>query len=368
MHHSLTINNNAPFSFEAFHQALGMELQLVFTSDFNQATYYYFTQKDSVTLFCLIDNRQGALELCMDALASYSDYRLFPYLADTLHHFVNGGRLMLSSENGDSQTVYERYNEDWMEESIGEEIALLKSVLSVAPRYYLTMPCQEYECVTLSLLQSVGVTLHSSTPRIYGYVQYLLQRSRLPQATEEEILQDQALNEQELEADVPQHRSIGRVKSWQTDGSETWESYAQEDVALLLQIGKEYQNGKSIDGVVLNDLGTLYQEGIGVEADGPTAAYWFREAIRQGDRLYAPSNLGDLYRKGAPHLPASLPMAFDAYHLSIDPYAAYRIGQAYEEGWTGIPDLEKAMEWYEKAAAQKHHLALKRLNREKDND
>ena len=61
-------------------------------------------------------------------------------------------------------------------------------------------------------------------------------------------------------------------------------------------------------------------------------------------------------------------MAFDAYHLSIDPYAAYRIGQAYEEGWTGIPDLEKAMEWYEKAAAQKHHLALKRLNREKDND
>ena len=184
MHHSLTINNNAPFSFEAFHQALGMELQLIFTSDFNQATYYYFTQKDSVTLFCLIDNRQGALELCMDALASYSDYRLFPYLADTLHHFVNGGRLMLSSENGDSQTVYECYNEDWIEESIGEEIALLKSVLSVAPRYYLTMPCQEYECVTLPLLQSVGVTLHSSTPRIYGYVQYLLQRSRLPQATE----------------------------------------------------------------------------------------------------------------------------------------------------------------------------------------
>ena len=88
MHHSLTINNNTPFSFEAFHKVLGIKLQLNFTADFNQATYYYFTQKDSVTLFCLVDNRQGTLELCMDALASYSDYRLFPYLADTLHHFL----------------------------------------------------------------------------------------------------------------------------------------------------------------------------------------------------------------------------------------------------------------------------------------
>ncbi len=363
MHHSLTINNNTPFSFEAFHKVLGIKLQLNFSADFNQATYYYFTQKDSVTLFCLVDNRQGTLELCMDALASYSDYRLFPYLADTLHHFVNGGRLVLSTEDGESRSVYEYYNEDWMEESIGEEIALLKSVLSVAPRYYLTMPCKEYECVTLPLLQSVGVTLHSATPRIYGYLQYLLQHNRLPQATEEEINEDQILNEQELEADVPQHHSIGRVKSWQTDGSITWESYAQEDVTLLLQIGKEYQNGKHTDGVVLNDIGTLYQEGIGVQADGAAAAYWFREAIRQGDHLYAPSNLGDLYRKGAPNLPQSLPLAFDAYQLSTDPYAAYRIGQAYEEGWIGTPDQKKAMEWYEKAAAQKHHLALKRLDR-----
>lgn len=364
MHHSLIINNNTPFSFEAFHQALGMELQLDFTADFNEATYYYFSQKNSVTLFCLTDHRQGVLELCLDALASYSDYRLFPYLADTLHHLVNGGRLILPTDDGDSKTVYEYYNEEWMEESIGEEIALLKSVLSVAPRYYLTIPCKVYECITLPLLQSVGVTLHSATPRIYGYLQYLLQHHRLPQATEEEISRDQALSEQELEADVPQHHSIGRVKSWQTDGSITWESYAQEDVTLLLQIGKEYQDGKNTDGVVLNDIGTLYQEGIGVEADGPTAAYWFREAIRQGDHLYAPSNLGDLYRKGAPNLPVSLPMALDAYQLSIDPYATYRIGQAYEEGWTGSPDLKKAMEWYEKAAAQKHHLALKRLNRE----
>lgn len=365
MHHSLTFDKKTPFSFPAFLESLGMELQLVFTSDFNEDTYYYFMQPDSVTLFCLIDSPKGTLELCMDAMASYSDYKLFPYLADTLHHFLHGTRLQITADDGTSRSVYDCYNEEWIEESIGEEIALLKSILSVAPRYYLTIPRKEYECVTLPLLHSVGVTLQSSTPRIYGYVQYLLQHHRLPSATEEEIRQDQILNEQELEADVPQHHSIGRVKSWQTDGSETWESYAREDVTLLLQIGKEYQNGKSADGVVLNDLGTLYQEGIGVEADGPTAAYWFREAIRQGDHLYAPSNLGDLYRKGAPNLPQSLPLALEAYRLSIDPYAAFRIGQAYEEGWTGSPDMEKAMEWYEKAAAQKHHLALKRLKKGK---
>ena len=119
--------------------------------------------------------------------------------------------------------------------------------------------------------------------------------------------------------------------------------------------------GSRVEGVVLNDLGTLFQEGIGVAQDGDRAAYWFREAIRLGERWYAPSNLGDLYRKGCGTLAPSLTEAFKAYCVSEDPYAHYRIGQAYEEGWTGAPDMDKAMEWYRRAADERHHLAIRRL-------
>lgn len=366
MHHSLTFITSKPFSFADFLQTLGVELSISFTSVFGGTEYYYFYHpKESSTLFSLSDDRKGSLELSMDALASYSDYRLFPYLADSLNYYIHGERLHLQDETGRFQSVYDWYNEEWIEESIGEEIAVLKSVLSVAPRYYPALPFQTSTCVTLSSLEAMGVTLHSSTPRIYGYLQYLLLRNRLPIASEEDVWKDQLLDQDELMVDVPQHQSIGRVKSWQTDGSETWESFCKEDVRQLLLLGEAYRKGESVDGVVLNDLGTLYQEGIGVEADGPTAAYWFREAIQQGDRLYAPSNLGDLYRKGGVRLPASLPKAFEAYLLSEDPYAAYRIGQAYEEGWTGTIDPDRAWEWYEKAAAQKHHLALKRIQGKK---
>ena len=95
------------------------------------------------------------------------------------------------------------------------------------------------------------------------------------------------------------------------------------------------------------------------------------KAYKQGDKLYAPTNLGDLYRKGCGTVASNLKKAFEAYlkkafeayQLSIDPYAHYRIGQAYEEGWMCEPDMEKAMKWYQLAAKEGHHLAIKRLKR-----
>ena len=96
--------------------------------------------------------------------------------------------------------------------------------------------------------------------------------------------------------------------------------------------------------------------------DLEAAAAWFKAGIREGDDLYAPVNLGDLLRKHGDTLGASLADAFNAYRQSDDPYAHYRIGQAYEEGWMGYKDLDEAMRWYTKAAEEGHHLALKRLN------
>ena len=117
-------------------------------------------------------------------------------------------------------------------------------------------------------MKRYGVNLHSSTSRIYGYIQYLLRKGWLLEATKEEFLADRMAYAMDVEIDVPQHVSIGRVKSWQTDGTETWESFSREDVDMLLELGKEYREGTPVDGVVLNDIGTLYQEGVGYS---PTA-------------------------------------------------------------------------------------------------
>lgn len=238
---------------------------------------------------------------------------------------------------------------------------MLKSALSVFPRYYVGFPLEGTPYLSLALLAQYGVNLHSSTPRIYGYVQYIMRKGLLPQATDAELEEDRRREEMETEVDVPQHVSIGRVKSWQIDGAETWESYSREDTEMLVALGESYRAGADVAGVVLNDLGTIYQEGIGVERDGQKAEYWFKQAYLQGDHLYAPTNLGDLYRKGCGTLPVSLPQAFEAYKKSEDIYALYRIGQAYEEGWIGAPDREKALYWYRKAAEKKHHLAVRRL-------
>jgi TPR repeat protein len=58
--------------------------------------------------------------------------------------------------------------------------------------------------------------------------------------------------------------------------------------------------------------------------------------------------------------------AYEAFLLSDDPYAYYRIGQAFEEGWLGEVNPETAMKWYEKSANCGHHLALKRLGKSKN--
>lgn len=353
----VTSNNRTRLNLDFFLKDLEVPITLEAEGTDGNATYYYLKRpQHSTTFFVLADYGEGKYEIWMDGMASFADYKFLPYLADCLHRFLNGTPLQI-----EGKSAFEHYSEEWIAEAIGEEIATLKSVLSVAPRYYLTLPFEPLTYVSKEMLAEVGTGLHSSTPRIYGYTQFLMRNQRLKQATDEEVAADNALSENEIMVDVPQHVSVGKVKSWQLDGAETWESYAAEDVQMLQALGERFKQGENVDGVVLNDLGTIFQEGIGVTQDGYLAEFWFEQATEQGDHHYAPTNLGDLYRKGCGALPASLPKAFQAYLRSDDPYAHYRIGQAYEEGWLGYTDMEKAMRWYKQAAKEGHHLAIKRL-------
>lgn len=345
-------------SFGRLRQLLGIDnLVLHMGPDEMPGTWAFYREGMSVTLFLIQQTDNGYL-LSMDGLASYDDYRFLPYLVDSLSLCLNNEPF-----TSDGCSAYELYNENWVADTMGEEVAYLKCYLQLGLKYYLSLPIPSTNvCVDVATLRSVGVSIHSATPRIYGYVHYLLRANRLP--CDEEVDNGPVEGAGEVEVDVPQHQSIGTVLSWQTDGSETTESYGREDVELLLQLAEAYRRGEPCDGVVLNDIATIYEHGIGVEADAEVAAHWYREAIRQGDHTFAPTSLGDLYRKGAGRIAKDLHRAVAAYRQSVDPYAWYRLGQSYEEGWLSTPDLDKAMEYYHRAAAVHHHLALKRLGLE----
>lgn len=349
------IQSSQPLSFENFLSYLDVpHLLLDFISETSESMHWYFHRKGiSTTLFAINYNLQETYEVSIDNLASYEDLKFFPYLVDSLAKYLQG-TLNIS-------TIYEVLNEDWIEETIADEIAYLKATLSILPHYFLAQPTDELAYISLKVLEPFGVNLHSSTPRIYGYIQYLMRNHLLPCLKDWNEMNVTNFEEEEVEVNIPQHIPIGRVKSWQLDGSETYETYSQEDVDHLLTLAYEYQKGKKLHGVVLNDIGTLHQEGIGIPANGEAAIFWFTEAYRAGDKLYAPTNLGDLYRKGCANIKPSLRKALEAYQLSIDPYAHYRIGQAYEEGWISVSNLSIAMKWYKQAAEEGHHLAIKKL-------
>lgn len=354
MLYQTSILSDQIFDFSRFNQMLGDErMVLSISPDELPNAWGFYREGISATLFTL-ERRTGEYLLSMDCLATYEDYRFFPYLVDTLNSYLRDTPYI--SEIGES--AYRTFDEEWIEFCIGEEIAYLKCLLSAGQKYYIEQPLSDlYPYVTESLLNEFGVTVHSSTPRIYGYIHYLLRHGLVLEDAEREEL---VLEEDEM--DVPQHESIGVVKSWQTDGAETSESYSMDDVRLLLSIGQAYlKEGKQVPGVVLNDIGTVYEHGLGIEQNIPEAVRWYREAMKNGDHYYAPTNLGDIYRRGLLDGRRDAVRALEAYHQSEDPYAWYRIGQALEEGWTGTADIEKAMVWYRKAAAVGHHLALDRL-------
>lgn len=66
------------------------------------------------------------------------------------------------------------------------------------------------------------------------------------------------------------------------------------------------------------------------------------------------NNLGHLYQKGI-GVPQSYKKAIEYYKLGAEKgesYSQYQLGYLYEMGY-GIPkSTEKAIEWYQKAAAQ----------------
>jgi TPR repeat protein len=105
-----------------------------------------------------------------------------------------------------------------------------------------------------------------------------------------------------------------------------------------------------------NNLGIIYEKGLGVEDDTKKAIEWYGKAAEQGD-TDALCNLGLIYAKGAEKvgLKQDFHSAAKLYRKAADMgarEAQLNLGAFYYHG-AGVPqDFKKAAEWYRKAAVQ----------------
>lgn len=148
-----------------------------------------------------------------------------------------------------------------------------------------------------------------------------------------------------------------------TDPNASFEDYGwtAEFVEDMLDIAENDPDHEWMsDHEFLNNLGIIYNDGIGVERDMQKAVLYFERAVALDDDL-ARSNLADIYRKGIGGVPIDHKKAFDLYKACRLPYAFYRVGEYYETGRAGIVDIEEAKKNYRVAYRAGHGLARKKL-------
>lgn len=87
---TLSIESERPLSFKKLAEDLCVDdLVLVVSPEELPDTWGFFRKNHSSTLFT-IWREDGMYNVSMDRLASYDDYRFFPYLVDTLNVHLTG--------------------------------------------------------------------------------------------------------------------------------------------------------------------------------------------------------------------------------------------------------------------------------------
>ena len=135
----------------------------------------------------------------------------------------------------------------------------------------------------------------------------------------------------------------------------------KDDVVYILNCIKEGNLEElDLDGDLMNDIGCFFESGVCVKPDIEIAVSWYEKAIEEDNDL-ARSNLADILRKGSMGYPKDLNRAFDLYEACGLPYAHYRVGEFYENGWGTEKDLDAAKAYYKHAYKEGHNLAKKKL-------
>ncbi|MGI3184613.1 SEL1-like repeat protein [Nioella aestuarii] len=127
------------------------------------------------------------------------------------------------------------------------------------------------------------------------------------------------------------------------------QAYRDGDYAQALAISRPLAN--SGDAVALNMMGILYENGLGVPADGFRAASYYQGAADQ-DLPQALNNLADHYLDGwdgqEPRPDLAIPLLLRAEGMG---YAGVynNLGVSYFEGHFGTPDSRRAMEYFRRS-------------------
>lgn len=141
------------------------------------------------------------------------------------------------------------------------------------------------------------------------------------------------------------------------DAAKAW---AGGDIKTAREIWEKM--AASGDAQAMNNLGVLYDQGLGVEADPGRAAHWFAESANAGNPS-GMSNYGRMLEqgRGMPANPAEAARWFDQAARKGQAEAQFNLGLLYENGRGVDRDETAAAAWYSRAASQNQRDALARL-------
>ncbi len=166
-------------------------------------------------------------------------------------------------------------------------------------------------------------------------------------------------------------KSFSEARNWYQKAADQGDSTAQHILARIYYDGRgvavdyakafEYENKAAWNGVVEAQywLGYMYDSGKGVAANAYTANGWYEKAVAGGD-VKAAYELGHNYWKGK-GWSKNEAKAFELFNKVVASnqtslkeyiYSMFFLGCAYDFGRGVKQDYYKAMEWYQKAAAQ----------------
>jgi len=137
-------------------------------------------------------------------------------------------------------------------------------------------------------------------------------------------------------------------------------AYSEKNwAAALLACTREANAGNQ---PAQRNLGTIYDQGLGVSKDPAQAAIWFRKAAETGNRD-ATFQLATMYENGR-GVPQDQKQALDWYRKAAllgDADSQVKLGRAYMDGKMVNKDEGEASAWFQRAADQGNFYALNRL-------
>lgn len=138
----------------------------------------------------------------------------------------------------------------------------------------------------------------------------------------------------------------------------------ENDYVLALECFNKVLDGTEpvFIAVAMNNIGIIYENGLGVEPNYAMAMGWFEESAALNNTT-AMSNLGFMYEDGL-GVEQDYAKALEWHEKSAalyNPSAMNNIAHLYENGFGVEQDYAKALEWYEKSAALNNSTAASNI-------